>query len=119
VGLGRDRGPGRHPAAPARVIHPRAGRTAHQKSDALRAAGLPTHGMGSGCELNRAISAGLILVEHAHARRTHLFATERDRRRGTSYGNSCGLASLPAVWPNCVLRSAPWTPSGPRPGLDR
>jgi phosphoserine phosphatase len=51
------------------------------KSDALRAADLPTRGMGSGRELNRAIAAGLILVEHAHARRTHLFATERDRRR--------------------------------------
>lgn len=50
------------------------------KSDALRAAGLPTHGMGSGRELNRAIVAGLILVEHEHARRTHLFASERDRR---------------------------------------
>ena len=51
------------------------------KSDALRAAGLPTHGMGAGRELNRAISAGLILVEHAHARRTRLFASERDHKR--------------------------------------
>lgn len=51
------------------------------KSDALRAAGLPTHGLGSGRELNRAIDAGLIIVEHEHARRTHLFASEHDRRR--------------------------------------
>jgi hypothetical protein len=51
------------------------------KSEALRAAGLPTHGMGSGRELRRALAAGMILVEHAHARRTRLFASERDRRR--------------------------------------
>jgi len=51
------------------------------KSDALRAAGLPTHGMGSGRELNRAISAGLIIVEHEHAKLCRLFATERDRMR--------------------------------------
>jgi hypothetical protein len=51
------------------------------KSDALRAAGLPVRGMGSGRELNRAISAGLVLVEHEHAKRCRLFATERDRRR--------------------------------------
>ena len=38
------------------------------KSDALRAAGLPTRGMGSGRELNRAIAAGLVLVEHEHAK---------------------------------------------------
>ena len=51
------------------------------KSDALRAAGLPTHGLGSGHSLNRAIYAGLILVEYENARRTHLFATEMDRQR--------------------------------------
>ena len=51
------------------------------KSDALRAAGLPVHGLGSGRELNRAIAAGLIIVEHEHARRCRLFASERDRRR--------------------------------------
>ena len=51
------------------------------KSDALRAAGLPTRGLGSGRELNRAIAAGLIIVEHEHARRCRLFASERDRRR--------------------------------------
>jgi hypothetical protein len=51
------------------------------KSDALRAAGLPTRGMGSGRELNRAVFAGLILVEHEHAKRCRLFASERDRQR--------------------------------------
>ena len=49
------------------------------KADALRAAGLPTRGMGSGRELNRAIYAGLILVEHERANLCRLFATERDR----------------------------------------
>lgn len=51
------------------------------KSDALRAADLQTHGLGSGRELNRAIAAGLIVVEHEHARRCRLFASERDRKR--------------------------------------
>jgi hypothetical protein len=51
------------------------------KSDALRLAGLPTRGLGSGRELNRAIMAGLVVVEHEHARLTHLFANERDRQR--------------------------------------
>jgi hypothetical protein len=51
------------------------------KAEALRAAGLPTHGLGSGRELNRAIAAGLVIVEYEHARRTHLFASERDRMR--------------------------------------
>ncbi len=51
------------------------------KADALRAAGLPTQGMGSGREMNRAISAGLIMVEHEHASRCRLFASERDRER--------------------------------------
>lgn len=51
------------------------------KSDALRAAGLPRRGMGSGRELNRAIYAGLIIVEHEHAKRCRLFANERDRER--------------------------------------
>jgi len=51
------------------------------KSDALRAAGLPTHGMGAGRELNRAIAAGLIFVEHERPNLCHLFASERDRRR--------------------------------------
>lgn len=51
------------------------------KSDALRAAGLPVHGMGSGRELNRAINAGLILVEHPRSNLTRLFASEGDRKR--------------------------------------
>jgi hypothetical protein len=51
------------------------------KSDALRAAGLPVRGMGSGRELNRAISVGLILVEHERANLCRLFAGERDRTR--------------------------------------
>ena len=51
------------------------------KADALRAAGLPTHGMGSGRELSRAIAAGLVLVEHERANLCRLFASERDRQR--------------------------------------
>ncbi len=51
------------------------------KSDALRAAGLPTRGMGSGRELNRAVAAGLIIVEHERCNLLRLFATERDQRR--------------------------------------
>jgi hypothetical protein len=51
------------------------------KSDALRAAGLPVRGMGSGRQLTRAICAGLILVEHERANLCRLFASERDRKR--------------------------------------
>jgi hypothetical protein len=51
------------------------------KADALRAAGLPTRGLGSRRELNRAIGAGLIVVEHERANLCRLFAGERDRRR--------------------------------------
>ena len=51
------------------------------KADALRAAGLPTQGMGSGREMNRAIAAGLIVVERVHASKCRLFASERDRHR--------------------------------------
>ena len=51
------------------------------KSDALRAAGLPVRGLGSGRELNRAIMAGLILVEHERANLCRLFGSERDRTR--------------------------------------
>lgn len=51
------------------------------KSDALRAAGLPVRGMGSGRELNRAVSAGLIIVQHERANLCRLFASERDCRR--------------------------------------
>jgi hypothetical protein len=64
------------------------------KSDALRAAGLPTCGIGSGRELNRAVSAGLILVEHEHAKRCRLFASERPQAlaqgaRGTPPWHQC------------------------------
>jgi hypothetical protein len=51
------------------------------KSEALRAAGLPTHGLGSGRELNRAIAAGLVLVEYERVNLCRLFAGERDRQR--------------------------------------
>jgi hypothetical protein len=51
------------------------------KSDALRAAGLPTRGLGSGRELKRAIAAGLIVVEHVRPNLCRLFASEGDRRR--------------------------------------
>lgn len=51
------------------------------KSDALRAAGLPTHGMGSGYSLYRAIAAGLIIVEYERVNLCRLFATQRDRKR--------------------------------------
>jgi hypothetical protein len=51
------------------------------KSDALRASGLPVRGMGSGRELNRAIAAGLIIVEHERSNLCRLFACDRDRRR--------------------------------------
>jgi hypothetical protein len=37
--------------------------------------------MGSGRELNRAITAGLVLVEHERANLCRLFAGERDRHR--------------------------------------
>lgn len=88
--------PFRAPATPSRKAKPAKPRIGHRmrelqaivsampgcsKSDALRAAGLPTHGLGSGRELNRAIAAELIIVEYEHARRCRLFATERDRRR--------------------------------------
>jgi hypothetical protein len=51
------------------------------KSDALRAAGLPVRGLGSGREMNRAITAGLILVERERTNLCRLFASERDSRR--------------------------------------
>jgi hypothetical protein len=51
------------------------------RSEALHAANLPTHGLGSGRELNRAISADLILVEYERINLCRLFATERDRER--------------------------------------
>ena len=45
------------------------------KAGALRAADVPVH------VLNKAIAAGLVLVEFERANRCHLFATETDRRR--------------------------------------
>ena len=50
------------------------------KSDALRAAGLPTHGLGSERELNRAF-ARLIIVEYERVNLCRLFAPQRDRMR--------------------------------------
>jgi hypothetical protein len=49
------------------------------KAQALRAAGLPVRGPGSGRELNRAIKAGLVLVEHQQVNLCALFGSERDR----------------------------------------
>jgi hypothetical protein len=46
------------------------------KAGALRAADMPVR------VLNRAIAAGLVLVEYEHANRFHLFATDRDRKCG-------------------------------------
>lgn len=50
------------------------------KSMTLRAAGLPVHGPGSGRELNRAIDAGLVLVEYPQSNLCALFGSEHDRR---------------------------------------
>jgi hypothetical protein len=55
--------------------------TADLAARALRAAGLPTRGLRSGRELNRAIAAGLIVVEHERANLCRLFASECDRKR--------------------------------------
>jgi hypothetical protein len=41
----------------------------------------PTHGLGAGRGLNRAIVASLIVVEHERANLCRLFASERDRKR--------------------------------------
>ena len=51
------------------------------KADALRAAGLEPRDMGSNKPLNRAILAGLVIVEHEWSNRCHLFANQRDRER--------------------------------------
>lgn len=51
------------------------------KSDAIRAAGLNPHNMGSHKPLNRAILAGLVVVENVWSNRCALFHTERDRQR--------------------------------------
>ena len=60
---------------------------------------LPTHGMGSGRELNRAIAARLIIVEYERVNLWRLFATQRDSTRwhlrrelllpGTPAGHPC------------------------------
>jgi len=50
------------------------------KSQALRCAGLPVRGPGSGRELNRAIAAGLVVVEKPQVNLCALFATEADAR---------------------------------------
>jgi hypothetical protein len=86
------------------------------KSGALRAAGLPVRGMGSGRELNRAISAGLILVEHERANLCRLFASERDRKRWHLAREIMTPGTPAAVWPRSGLRSPRWRPSGQRPG---
>lgn len=49
------------------------------KAAALRAADLPDRGMGSHRPIDRAIAAGLLVVEYEHANRCRLFANERDR----------------------------------------
>ena len=64
------------------------------KSDALRAAGLPTRRMGSGRELNRAIAAGLIIVEHERANLCRLFATKPDPRRAGYAGSGSRTPNL-------------------------
>lgn len=49
------------------------------KAAALRAADLPDRGMGAYRPVNRALAAGLLVVEYEHANRCRLFASERDR----------------------------------------
>jgi hypothetical protein len=49
------------------------------KRQAMRVAGLPDSGPGSGRELARAIAAGLVLVEAERANLHRCFASERDR----------------------------------------
>jgi len=51
------------------------------KSEALRRAGLATHGPGSGRSINRTIAAGLIVVEKPKPNLTRLFLNERDAQR--------------------------------------
>ena len=50
------------------------------KAEALRAADLPDRGMGAHRPVNRAVEAGLIMVEHERPNLCHLFASERDRQ---------------------------------------
>jgi hypothetical protein len=96
------------------------------KADALRAAGLPTHGLGSGRELDRAIAAGLIIVEHERVNLCRLFATEGDRRRwhlarklmmpGIPAGRVAGIrAEITAL---DAERAATWSTHS-RPGLEQ
>ena len=52
------------------------------KSDALRAAGLDPRGqLGARRPLDRAIAAGLVVVEHDGPNRCLCFANQRDRKR--------------------------------------
>lgn len=51
------------------------------KSEALRRAGLPTRGPGSGRALNRAIAAGMIIAVRVHPTLSQLFDSERSRSR--------------------------------------
>jgi hypothetical protein len=51
------------------------------KSAALRAAGLPTHGCGSGRSLNRALATGMIVSVKVHPTLCALFENERARER--------------------------------------
>jgi hypothetical protein len=51
------------------------------KSAALRAADLPTFGLGSGRSLNRAIAARLIIVEYERSNLCRCFATDGDRKQ--------------------------------------
>ncbi len=50
------------------------------KAGALRGVGLPDRGIGYLRPLDRAIAAGLIIVEHATPTLCRLFASERDRQ---------------------------------------
>jgi hypothetical protein len=86
------------------------------KSDALRAAGLPTHGLGSGRALDRAIAAELIIVEYERVNLCHLFATQRDRKRWHLRRELLQPGTPAGVSPRSGPRSAPWTPHEHQPG---
>jgi hypothetical protein len=90
------------------------------RADALRAAGLPTSGMGTGKPLNRLIAAELVIVEHERCNLLRLFATERDQLRwhlrrellqpGTSAGRVAEIrAEISAL---DAERAATWTEEG-------
>jgi hypothetical protein len=51
------------------------------RADALRAAGLPTQGIGVGKSLNRLISRGLIIQTYVRGNLCALFENERARER--------------------------------------